>query len=119
VTSLPEKVDDMRTDELKELHAAHKKMWDGCEQAQRYLVKSKRGGGGVFADGDDYADYMCNTSLRANMGTYHNAFVAKNKDVDYWWDGKASALINNIPDIKKRAEAKKAKAKKAAVKEDG
>ena len=33
-------------------------MWENSEYLQKYAVKSKRGGGGVFGSGEEYADYM-------------------------------------------------------------
>jgi len=33
------------------------KTWEDCEFLKRYAVKSKRGGGGVFNTGYEYADY--------------------------------------------------------------
>ena len=33
-------------------------MWENSDYLQNYAVKSKRGGGGVFGTGEEYADYM-------------------------------------------------------------
>ena len=107
-SSLPEKVDTMRTSELDALHTALVAYWKGSKQAQRYEVKSKRGGGGVFKSGTEFADYRINTSLKQNLGTYYNDFANGTTKTDYHWKGTATPLINNIPTLKAAAAEKKA-----------
>tara|TARA_Y100001963_G_scaffold143469_1_gene214404 strand:+ start:111 stop:713 length:603 start_codon:yes stop_codon:yes gene_type:complete len=112
-SSLPDKVEDMRASELKEMRKALIAYWKGCKQAQNFEVKSKRGGGGVFTSAEEFADYRIETSLKQNLGTYYNDYQ-NNPDspkADYHWKGTATPLINNIPTLKAAAAAKKASAK--------
>ena len=106
-SSLPEKVDKTKTSELAELKKAYAQFWKTCVQARRYLVKSKRGGGGVFSSADDYAQYQIDL-LTNKLSAYYNDFASGKTTKDYHWKGTETALVNNIPALKAEADAKKA-----------
>lgn len=64
--------------------------WNASTFLQMYEVKSKRGGGGVFASADEYADYQ----LSSTDSRVHSAMRGTSKDYQFA-DGKP--LINIIP----------------------
>ena len=64
--------------------------WNASKFLQMYEVKSKRGGGGVFATAEEYADYQ----LSSSDSRVHSAMRGTSKDYQFA-DGKP--LINIIP----------------------
>lgn len=103
-SSLPEKVERTKTTELGELKKAYINFWKTCAQARRYLVKSKRGGGGVFSSAEEFAQYQIDL-LTNKLSAYYNDFADGKTTKDYHWKGTQTALINNIPLLKKAKEA--------------
>ena len=64
--------------------------WNASKFLQNYEVRSKRGGGGVFATAEEYADYQ----LSSTDSRVHSAMRGTSKDYQFA-DGKP--LINLIP----------------------
>jgi hypothetical protein len=116
-SSLPEKVERTKTSEMAELKKAYAQFWKTCVQARRYLVKSKRGGGGVFSSADDYAEYQIGL-LTNKLSAYYNDFADGKTTKDYHWKGTETALVNNIPALKAAADAKKAEQEESSTEDE-
>ena len=116
-SSLPEKVDITKTSEMSALKQAYVDFWTNCVQARRYLVRSKRGGGGVFSSASEFAQYQIDL-LTNKLSAYYNDYASDTVTKDYHWKGTATALVNNIPALKREADAKKTEKDVALLKKE-
>ena len=95
-SAMPDEVQALRDGELAIMKQVLSDAFDNCEQLQRYLVRNKRGGGGLFTSGEDYANSICD-STRLRMNAAFNAHLKSDDKADYIWDGTSSALTSQIP----------------------
>ena len=95
-SAMPDEIQALRDGELATMKQVLTEAFDSCEQLQRYVVRNKRGGGGLFTSGEDYANSICD-STRLRMNAAFNAHLKSDDKADYIWDGTSSALTSQIP----------------------
>lgn len=94
-SAMPDEVQAKRDGVLDTLKKQLISMYDESEEMQKFLVRNKRSGGGLFADGEDYASSVCD-AVRLRMNASYNAHLRSDDKADYIWNGSDDGLICQI-----------------------
>lgn len=93
---MPLEIQAYRDGQLAQIKEVFVRAFLDSESLQKYIVRNKRSGGGLFANAEDYAQSIVD-STRLRMNTAYNAYLREDKDADYLWDGTDRALDSQIP----------------------
>ena len=95
-SAMPDEVQARRDGVLDILKKHLTESFTLSEEMQKFLVRNKRSGGGLFVDGEDYATSVCD-AVRLRMNAAYNAHLRSDDKADYIWDGSEEGLVCQIP----------------------